>query len=683
MFDAFSIRKAFGAAWLAFFLSMLLAMPARAELQLTIHPDHYAAAIDDPLQAEQNIDNIPGNASFADDSQWSDRRGTNVKDITDYIPGVIDQPRDGAESNRLSIRGSGLANIFQGTGLLVLQDGIPLNMADGEFEFPVIDPWLTRYAEIYPGANAMSLGDSTFGGAINFISPNGGTDNGYDLRGEAGSFRTLHGLASDGRQWDGGDLFAAVDGFSQEGFRDQNAQNTSRFSANWGEQIGDNFDNRVYLDHTHSDAQIPGAITLADTRSDPRMANPTNSAENYQRDLDITRIADKGAWTSGAGRIDASIFYTYRRLDNPVTTYEFQNSNDTGLRASYTHSYGEDRKSDWLVGVNAYYGDAGEERYRNNDAVPGALVLTRKLYAFTNETYGQIDQQLVGRLYGIVSVQESYAMRDIDQGYPAVAHQDKGYSGFSPRIGLRYDIDDKTRAFSNLSRSFEPPTWSQLSGGNNPGFADLKAQKATTAEIGARGQYQAMHWQMAYYHAWLRDEFVNYEFASGETATINAPRTKKDGVELGLNGDARKNIWLPEDAVNVRVAYTFSHFTLDRDPLYGKNTLPGVPEHYLRAEALYRHPSGVSFGPNIEWSPAASPVDLTNTLYAPGYAIFGARVFWASEDQRLNFYIEGANLLNHNYVATYNVVPNASGHDGPDFYPGEGRAIYAGVRWKL
>jgi outer membrane receptor protein involved in Fe transport len=59
------------------------------------------------------------------------------------------------------------------------------------------------------------------------------------------------------------------------------------------------------------------------------------------------------------------------------------------------------------------------------------------------------------------------------------------------------------------------------------------------------------------------------------------------------------------------------------------------------------------------------------------------RSFWESADKRWNIYIEGRNLLNQNYIATYNVIPDADGHDGRDFYPGEGRAVYAGFRWKL
>ena len=46
--------------------------------------------------------------------------------------------------------------------------------------------WLVRYAEIYPGANALEYGASSFGGAINFVTPTGITSEGYRLRSELG-----------------------------------------------------------------------------------------------------------------------------------------------------------------------------------------------------------------------------------------------------------------------------------------------------------------------------------------------------------------------------------------------------------------------------------------------------------------------------------------------------------------
>ncbi|HEU5047184.1 MAG TPA: TonB-dependent receptor [Rickettsiales bacterium] len=648
--------------------------------KITINPLPKPVTVNEARQEEEQVLNAPGGTSFTDDKAWSNQRATTIKDITDYIPGIIDQPHDGAESFRLSMRGSGLANTFQGRGLLIMQDGIPINMADGEFEFPVIDPWLIQYAAVYPGADALKYGSSTLGGAINFITPTGATENGYYARAEGGSFGTLHGQLAAGKTWNGGDIFASATGFFQQGFRDQNEQRTQRQNMNLGWQVSDHFANRIYASHTTADADIPGAISLAMSARNPEQANPRNLSGNYQRNLDITRLADQSVWDKGNDHVETTLYYTYRTLVNPVTTFEFQQNNDTGMRMEYTHQSGLNQ---WLMGFNHYYGNAGETRYQNNAAVAGSRILNRSLYAYTAEGYAQYQQHVAGALYAIGGMQTSYAMRDIHQGFPSIASQNESYRGFSPRIGLRYDMADGTQLFTNLSRSFEPPTWSELSGGNVPGFSYLRAQRATTAEVGGRGTQGKLHWQAAYYHSWLTNEFVQYRFADGDTATINAPRTRKDGIELGLDGDIKQNIWMKNDALVLRTAYTFSRFTLNHDPLYGNNTVPGVPEHYLRAEMLYRLASGISFGPNVEWSPTASPIDLANTLYADGYAIYGARAFWESPDQNYGIYLEGRNLANTNYIATYNVIPDASGHDGNYFYPGEGRAVYLGLKWKL
>lgn len=647
-------------------MACLRPMAALAQLEITVHPDY-----EETLR--QEVNDVAGNTSLVNEHAWSNQRAATVKDITDYIAGVISQPRNGAESARLSIRGSGLANIFQGRGLLVLQDGIPINMADGSFEFPVIDPWLIRYAQVFPAANAIEYGASNFGGAINFITPTGDSKNGYDIRAEGGSFGTAHALTSTSQRWHDNDLFAAASGFSQGGFRHQNRQETRRFNANWGWQPSAEFSNRFYINHTHSDAEIPGAISLANIKSNPKQANPNNVSGDYQRNLDITRIGNKSVWQHEDERVETTVFYTTRSLDNPVTTYEFEDSHDVGIRAKYTHYFGD---SHWLVGINNTYGRADETRYQNLAGNPGTLTVRRDLYALTSEAYAQIEQHLRNKWYAITGIQTSYSLRNIEQGFPSIARQNEHYIGISPSIGLRYDISKDSQLFTNLSRSFEPPSWGELSAGNSAGFNKRKAQRADSFELGARGLSNNIHWQAAYYHGWVRNEFVNYRFANGDTATINAPRSKRDGVELALEGDAGYNL-------SLRGAYTFSYFTLDNDPLYGNKRLPGVPEHFLRSEMLYHLSSGFAFGPNVEWSPMRQPVDITNSFFSPAYALAGARAFWESEDKNHSFYVEGRNLLDTRTAITYNVSPDVAGADGRYFFPAEGRSLTIGFRWKL
>ena len=56
-------------------------------------------------------------------------------------------------------------------GVEVLQDGVPVNLADGSGDFYQIDPLAIRSAALYPGGNALVFGASTLGGAVNFVTP--------------------------------------------------------------------------------------------------------------------------------------------------------------------------------------------------------------------------------------------------------------------------------------------------------------------------------------------------------------------------------------------------------------------------------------------------------------------------------------------------------------------------------
>ncbi|MDB5490156.1 MAG: TonB-dependent receptor [Micavibrio sp.] len=67
-------------------------------------------------------------------------------------------------------------------------------------------------------------------------------------------------------------------------------------------------------------------------------------------------------------------------------------------------------------------------------------------------------------MFGIASLQEAFATRNIDQSFPATASQDHRYTWYNPHLGLRYDVNADEQIFMNLSRSFEPPTWVKAAG---------------------------------------------------------------------------------------------------------------------------------------------------------------------------------------------------------------------------
>ncbi len=95
----------------------------------------------------------------------------------------------------------------------------------------------------------------------------------------------------------------------------------------------------------------------------------------------------------------------------------------------------------------------------------------------------------------------------------------------------------------------------------------------------------------------------------------------------------------------------------------------------------YEHPSGVYFGPNVEWNIVKYPVDEANTLFAEPYALLGFRTGYKTP-RGFQVYFEAKNLLDKTYAAYVEPIADARiGDDNDSFSPGPGRGFYGGISW--
>ena len=172
MTSSFKLTKLSVAIWVA-----MGAVSASAEERL---PEVIVTGTAEPISTQANIkqatkviNEIPGGASLVDMDVVKQGRVSTWVDSLGLAPGVFVQERFGSEEARISIRGSALSRTYHGFGLKVMQDGIPINYADGFFDMQTIDPAAARYVEVLRGPNASGYASSTLGGAINFVSPTG------------------------------------------------------------------------------------------------------------------------------------------------------------------------------------------------------------------------------------------------------------------------------------------------------------------------------------------------------------------------------------------------------------------------------------------------------------------------------------------------------------------------------
>jgi len=259
----------------------------------------------------EQIAEIPGAGEVIDAEYYKYGRSTTVKDALDYAPGVFVQPRFGAEEARISIRGSGIQRTFHGRGLKLLQDGVPINLADGSFEFQVIEPLAAKAIEVYRGSNGLEYGATTLGGAINFISYTGYDAPLLDARFEYGSYNTYRALLSSGAVVGPFDYFVSLSHFSTDGYRDHSSQNNQRIFANLGYKFHEELETRFYLGLAQTDSELPGSLTAAQMDENPEMAQRVPAflrgiqpvarfdyvTSDWKRDYDLIRIAGNATTT--------------------------------------------------------------------------------------------------------------------------------------------------------------------------------------------------------------------------------------------------------------------------------------------------------------------------------------------------------------------------------------------------
>ncbi len=107
-------------------------------------------------EASEELSRVPGGTAVIDQKAIEQTRGANLRDVLDFVPGVMIRPRFGAaDESQLSIRGSGLRNNFHLRGINILIDGFIYGQADGFSDFEALELWTTKRIEVYKGANAL------------------------------------------------------------------------------------------------------------------------------------------------------------------------------------------------------------------------------------------------------------------------------------------------------------------------------------------------------------------------------------------------------------------------------------------------------------------------------------------------------------------------------------------------
>ncbi|WP_305907697.1 TonB-dependent receptor [Methylomarinum sp. Ch1-1] len=639
--------------------------------------------------ARQEIKRVPGGAMVIDSDDYKERYVGSLSDTLQLSPGVFTQSRFGASESRLSIRGSGITQTFGIRGVRFLRDGLPVSTPGGFTNPELIEPLNARYVEVFRGANALKYGSAMLGGAVNFVSRTGRNSPGFTFQSMFGEHdyvrpqMTLGGVINEDF-----DYFLSASSLYQDGFRDQSRELDGRGYANFGYRWSDSAETRIHFNAHSTEMELPGSLTRAQFDQDPSKANGFWESRNAQRDLDILRTDIQHTITfNETDRLDIGAYYEHRELDHPLPfVFIGQENNETGL--SFRYSQNNDlfgHENSFVIGGLVYWGEMdGTNHVTLTDARQGNLLRINHGESSTSELYAENQFSLTDNVKLVTGAQFVHARRRVvvNNVNAPDSKNTKDYTGFNPKLGVIWDVDENVQLFANASRSYEPPTDNEFNNGFivNDTTRELDAQDGTTLEVGTRGNMGLINWDLAAYHSWLQDEILTQgEFINGQptgrSAVENANHTDHSGVELGLSSDIPLGVF-GDDKLAIKGVYTYNRFRFDGDKSFGDNELPGIPTHVANLELIYKHPLGFYAGPNIQYA-SDYYVDYANTLKAPSYVIMGARGGYDT-GKGVKLFVDARNLLDKDWVSNTGLTTNANGGDAGVFNPGYDLSFFGG-----
>ncbi|CAM3443913.1 MULTISPECIES: TonB-dependent receptor family protein [Yersinia] len=606
------------------------------------------------------------------------RLGT-LQDALDYQPGLVIQNFfGGVDQPRLNIRGSGVQSAPLSRGVTLLQDGLPLNDADGGFHISLLEPRESKIISARRGANATSPVSNALGGEIDFMSYTGADENGR-ARYEYGSFGRHGWQGALGGSEGNLDGRISVSGDRFSGYRQHSSSRRNAVRANIGYE-DENFASRTWFSWTDLAFDVAGSLSQEKVQTDPRSVFPMVWTRDPHRNVEQARIANRLSWRGEDWKNELGVWAQHTH-DNFVTPVVYVLSAGNTYGAQWRT---ELQRGDWdyRLGASAERSDMERDLRQNRRGTPDNFKL---LGAYTmlaenqNLAFGagwQITEQLRvdTDLKGTHSVRNAKS-RDKRNGL------DQDWYFLSPKLGAVWFTGSDLRWFTSLNWSHEAPSFREIIS-NKGELTLLRPQKAVTWEVGGEGALtRSLKWDVTLYRSLIDDELITtYDSEGHSIGTFNyADKTLHQGAEIGLKG----HIPISDNSIEYRLAWTYNDFRF-RGGEYSGKRIGGIPKQIIAAEVLYKW-NNWSIGPNLHWLPEITPIDHLNRTDIQArdkYAVWGMKVDYRHPDG-WSAYLSMDNLTDKLYATASATEREVTSKKSNTLFPGMGRSINGGVTYSF
>jgi len=279
------------------------------------------------------------------------------------------------------------------------------------------------------------------------------------------------------------------------------------------------------------------------------------------------------------------------------------------------------------------------------------------------------------------------------------------FSRLNPATGLSYKASDNLTVYTSYNESFRVPTAAELTCADpddpcnlpNSFVADppLDPVIGKTFEIGARGKLNTeshLGWNAAIFRTTLEDDLLFTTVSSAGAGFFqNVEETKRQGIELGLNGATKRLAWYANYSY---IDATFGSeerlaSVVNPEGLYVKSgdTIPAIPKHNVKLGLDVAATKQLSIGANMTHASGSyMRGDESNQLdKTSSYTVFNVNARFAVTDN-IQFWLKVDNVFDKEYntagIRNFNAFPAGGGEIEEERFvaPGAPRLAWVGMK---
>ncbi|HDH1556888.1 TPA: TonB-dependent receptor [Klebsiella quasipneumoniae subsp. similipneumoniae] len=637
----------------------------------------------------------------------------NLSESLGAVPGLQVQNRQNyAQDLQLSIRGFGSRSTYGVRGLRIYVDGIPATMPDGQGQTSNIDIGSVDTIEVLRGPFSALYGNSS-GGVINVTSQTGTQPPTVEASSYYGSFGTWHyGMKATGAVGDGShagdvDYTVSTNRFTTHGYRDHSGARKNLANARLGVRINDVSKLTLLLNSVDIKANDAGGLTADEWRDNPRQSprgdqyntrkntRQTQAGLRYERQLSAQ---DDLSVMMYAGERETTQFQSIPRAP------QLKPSHAGGVIGLTRHYQGIDtrltHRGELLVPVTLTAGldyenmserRKGYENFVMVNGAPqygeqGALRRNERNLMWNVDPYLQTQWQLTDKLSLDAGVRYSSVWFDSNDYYITPGNGDDSgdasYHKWLPAGSLKYALTDAWNVYLSAGRGFETPTINELSyrSDNQSGLNfGLKPSTNDTVEIGSKTRIGNGLLTAALFQTDTDNEIVVDSSSGGRTSYKNAGKTRRQGMELGLDQQFGES-W------RLKAAWTWLDATYRTnvcgDASCNGNRIPGIARNMGYASFGYQPEQGWYAGSDIRYMSDIMAND-ENTAKAPSWTVVGLTTGYKWSYGRMDMDLFGRvdNLFDREYVGS--VIVNESNGRYYEPAPGRNYGIGLNLAWRF